>query len=486
MSLMQQPRPDVFPAGTEDRVLAAFHRAANAVPFYRALLRARGVRAEAVRDMASFLRCCPVLDKSTTFDRVPLDTLSVGGRLPDLSEVLTSSGRGGRFSFGVSTRAESAANVRFLDDAFDAAFQVRSRSTLAINCLPMGVGFSSHCMTVATTSVREDMAVALVQTFGHHYDQILLVGDPLFMKRLTDHAREKAVDWRRYRVHVILGEEIFGEHYRRYLAGCLGVDPGRPEAGYIMSSFGVGELGLHLAYETRATIAVRQAAAVNPGFAREVFGAALDHGAVLPTLFTFDPLRVLPEILEPDDDGYGLLTTSMLDEARTIPLLRYQAGDVAALVDYTRVADLAAQHGVVLPDPLPMALLALRGRSSEALPNGSHVGVYKDALYADPDVADRVTGALRLVFEDARCTLHVQLAPSAVEDARLLHVIEAAVPLAARPANVVLWPYARFPYGMTLDYERKFSYYQPGDAGTRPGAPQLPEPALELLGPVDI
>ena len=39
----------------------------------------------------------------------------------------------------------------------------------------MGVIFSSDRMTVATTSVREDMAVALVEKFGHHYDQIVLV-----------------------------------------------------------------------------------------------------------------------------------------------------------------------------------------------------------------------------------------------------------------------------------------------------------------------
>ena len=71
-----------------------------------------------------------------------------------------------------------------MDRAFDDAFSVKARKTLTINCLPMGVVFSSHCMTVATTSVREDMALALVATFGHHYEQIVLCGDPLFMKRL--------------------------------------------------------------------------------------------------------------------------------------------------------------------------------------------------------------------------------------------------------------------------------------------------------------
>ena len=39
-----------------------------------------------------------------------------------------------------------------------------------------------------------------------------------------------------------------------------------------MSSFGVGELGLHLCYETRATIALRRALVQHPAFARELLG----------------------------------------------------------------------------------------------------------------------------------------------------------------------------------------------------------------------
>jgi hypothetical protein len=32
-----------------------------------------------------------------------------------------------------------------------------------------------------------------------------------------------------------------------------------------------------------------------------------------------------------------------------------------------------------------------------------------------------------------------------------------------RPMRLVLWAYAAFPFGMTLDYERKFTYYAPGE-----------------------
>src|SRR5215210_2074855 len=145
----------LFGGETQARVLGEFRRAAVEVPAYGTLLEEHGVRAGDVHDLASFTRRCPLLSKGNTFDRFPLERLSVGGKLTGIADVLTSSGHGGRFSFGVISRKEAAASADFLDRAFDAAFGVAARKTLAINCLPMGVVFSSKLMTVATTSVRE-------------------------------------------------------------------------------------------------------------------------------------------------------------------------------------------------------------------------------------------------------------------------------------------------------------------------------------------
>ena len=295
-----------------------------------------------VVDAASFSRLCPLTNKDNTFNRFELDQICVTGGMRNLAGVLTSSGQGGRFAFGLSTRAQASGGADFIDDALDAAFQIRARSTLAINCLPMGVGFSSQVMTVATTSVREDMALGLVRAFGAHYDQILLVGDPLFLKKLTDRARHDGVDWSRYRINVVIGEEIFGEHcgehFRSYLAACLGLDADRPEHGYVMSSFGVGELGLHLCYETPATIALHRAASKDQGLACELLAGG-DAATTPPMIFAFNPRRTFMEIVEPDQDGYGRLTISMLDDETPLPLMRYQTGDVARLLDAVEVAE---------------------------------------------------------------------------------------------------------------------------------------------------
>jgi phenylacetate-CoA ligase len=452
----------VFGPDVLDRLLAELRRAADHVPAYRVLLDEQRAPVEQVHDYETFSRLCPLLSRTNTFDRFPLAELSAGGALPDVADVLTSSGHGGHFSFGVISRKEAAARASFVDDALDAAFAVRSRSTLAINCLPMGVVFSSNCMTVATTSVREDMAVALLQQFGDRYEQIILFGDPLFMKRLIDYGAEQAVDWRQHRFHVVIGGEIFGEHFRRYVAEALGLDLNRPEAGYIMSSFGVAELGLNLGFETPATIALRRQAVEHPAFARALLGSATDPTTCLPMLFTFNPKRTFLEIIAPDRRGYGLLTVSMLDPERCVPLLRYQTGDVARLLDGDHVAATAGAHGVPV-DGIPPALLVFQGRDREALPNGARVGFYKDALYANQSLARHLTGAFRLIFSGPCCTMHVQLVRGQVSETFRLHDVVSELAGDLRPARIVLWPYREFPFGMGLDYERKFSYYVPGE-----------------------
>jgi phenylacetate-CoA ligase len=303
--------------------------------------------------------------------------------------------------------------------------------------------------------------VALLTTFGAHYEQVLIVTDPLFLRRLIDYGDEKGVPWQRFRLGVILGEEIFGEHFRAYVAERLGLDLDRPDLGYIMSSFGVGELGLHLCYETPATIAVRRAARRDPELARELFGEC----DVLPMVLAFNERRTLIESLDPDQNGYGRLTISMLDTTLPVPLLRYQTGDVVRWLDPSRVTIALLRRGIALPGPLPASMLALAGREKEQLPDKSYVGTYKDALYADADIADWLTGAFRVTpIETGFVIVHVQLVQGAKVPADFADRVRAVLGIPAFAGQVVVSRYEDFPYGMGLDYERKFAYYVPGEA----------------------
>jgi phenylacetate-CoA ligase len=243
------------------------------------------------------------------------------------------------------------------------------------------------------------------------------------------------------------------------VAARLGLDLDRPDSGYIMSSFGVGELGLHLCYETPETIAIRRSAQQDPELARELFGEC----DVLPMVLAHNERRTFVEALDLDHAGYGRLTISMLDPTLPVPLLRYQTGDIVRLLDPSRVALALWQRGTPVRGPLP-PMVALAGRERERLPSGSYVGVYKDALYADTDIADRLTGAFRVMpVGGSFVIVHVQLVPGATAVPDFADRVRAVLGIPAYAGQVVVSKYEDFPYGMNLDYERKFAYYVPGE-----------------------
>jgi phenylacetate-CoA ligase len=379
------------------------------------------------------------------------------GSLAQVSNVLTSSGHSGKFAVGLSTWKQQKAAAGMVDLGLQHAFDVDSRRTLLINCLPMGVRFVSRAVTVAETSVREDMALAILEQMAPHFEQVILVVDPLFLKRLLDFAREKAFDWGALPVHCIVGEEVIGENFRTYVAKELQANLARPEGGFIGSSMGVAELGLNLLFETPQTVHLRRLA--DGGDDTVMTHIGIDGTETFtPMVFVYNPLRTFVEILEPDAHGYGALTISLLDPALPVPLLRYQTGDVARFVD---AAPLQGQLDKAEHEPMPFPMVAVKGRDKDMLANGASVGAYKDALYGDAAVARLLTGAFRVSDSDpSDVTVDVQLvrdADNAVDQEAVEDLFRTFAPQ-QRPARVTVWPFAAFPYGMNLDYERKFPY----------------------------
>lgn len=445
----------------ERRVLASFRRAASGSPAYAQILGEHNVIPASIDSVKAFMAQVPVLDKRATFERFPLDALWMPGTAARLAGVLTSSGQGGSFGFGLITRAQAADASGGIDLGLQRAFDVDRRKTLLINCLPMGVRFHSNAVTVADVSVREDMAVALMRAFAAHFAQIVLVMDPLFAKRLLDHADETGFDLRSQRIHAILGEEAFGERFRGHLCERLGVDPEDRRSAFVGSSMGVGELGLNLFFETRETVALRRMLDRDTQIRAQFLGRG-DPADPPPLIFACNPLRTLVEVLEPDAHGFGDLAVSMVEADIALPLLRYRTGDVARLLTDDEVDALCGLAGDrVKPPPFP--LVAIAGRRKDVLPNGRTVLAYKDGLYRNPTIAARITGAIRLSLRDVGVHADVQLrrevqAPSGFET-----TIAQTLASEGETMTIRCWPFAEFPYGMNLDYERKFAYFRPED-----------------------
>ncbi len=149
-------------------LLPAFRRAAEHSPAYRTLLAEAGVDPSSIKSPEAFVGRCPILDKSKTFKRFAADQLICDDMRPgDLASIITSSGHGGGgFAFGICSRKQLKGARQLIDLGLDMAFDIDTRRTLLVNCLPMGVTFSSDVVCVANVSVREDMACAIVNQAG--------------------------------------------------------------------------------------------------------------------------------------------------------------------------------------------------------------------------------------------------------------------------------------------------------------------------------
>src|SRR3954469_1390468 len=97
---------------------AAFMNAASRVPAYQTLLAESGIIPDRIRTFEDFERV-PVLEKSNTFSRFPIDQLCVDGTLGQLGSVLTSSGHSGVFAFGLTEVGDLEKTTKWIDDLLD-------------------------------------------------------------------------------------------------------------------------------------------------------------------------------------------------------------------------------------------------------------------------------------------------------------------------------------------------------------------------------
>jgi len=434
--------------------LEAFQRAAQRVPAYRTLLAEAGIQTPAITEVSHFSQL-PILEKSATFQRFEIAQLCLDGELGPLASVLTSSGHSGIFAFGLTSRGTMPTAAEWTDGLLDELFQVRSKPTLLINCLPMGVKVSTQACTLAETSVRPDMAVGLVRAFGQHYAQIILVGETGFIKHLLELGAQAGVDWKRFLVHVIVGEEPLAENGRKYLEHLLG-SSFRETKGIIVSSMGVGEIGLNLFFEAppgTALISLRRWLHENPAQREAILGAS----DWVPCLFTYDPRRIFVEF-----DAAGRLVLTTLDPGLRLPLIRYATGDHGRFIRVPaelRPALEAAGISWELLQAVP--IVAIEGRGSHAL--AGQLPVYpeavKEGIYHDLTLAALTTVNFRLVSGPERARVRIQLSPGVKPDAELPQKFKVAISHYVRaPLDVTCEAYESFGDGMTLDYERKFPY----------------------------
>jgi phenylacetate-CoA ligase len=401
-------------------VIALFHRVAATVPAYGKFLREHDIDPATVTTMDDF-RALPLIDKDSYHRRYPLPELCRDGRLDGCDMIAVSSGSSGQPTVWPRSLADELRIARRFEQVFR-GFRAHERSTLAVVCFPLGtwVGglFTTACVrhlaakgypiTVVAPGNNKAEILRVLPELADHFDQVVLLGYPPFVKDVVDTGVAAGFDWSRHAVKLVLAGEVFSEEWRDLVGQRAGMsDPARDSA----SLYGTADAGV-LGNETSLSVSIRRFLAGRPDLARELFGDSR-----LPTLVQYDPASRFFEVHE---------GTLLFSGDNGVPLIRYHIADNGGVVSSKDMLDFCARNGFTPAVDNDLPFVFVFGRSlftvsffgANIYPENVTVGLEQ------PGISDWVTGKFVLetvsdADENTRLRVTVELAPGRTGDAEL-------------------------------------------------------------------
>lgn len=435
----------------EKGVIPAFKSAGAKCSYYKKLLEEAGVDIRQIKDIDSFKKLVPVIDKKIFQE--PLSDLCFHGKIDKLQAISVSSGFSRDFSYSLSSKEELKKIFFYCDFLLDYNLHTQKNKTLFINCLGMGVKVYTS-LSLAETSVRPDSVLAIIKKASPYFKQFIIVGNAYFLKKVAEDIAQSSINLSSKALHLLMGEDWFPENYRSYLSGLLGHEADLPQRGIISASFGISELGLSLFQETKETIQIRRLAFENKAFREALFGEGIK---ICPAFFQYNPLAIFLEEIEES------LVFTILRKDALIPLLRYDSRDKGKIIPYRHLEKILKNfhYEKYLPE-FKLPLVAVFGRKDKVLNiNGIDITPeeIKEALYSDFEAAALTTGYFRMSNENNILKLEVQLKEAKVPSEKIENKFKEAMKKYVKiDFSLLLYPYEKFPYGMGLIYEQKFKY----------------------------
>lgn len=317
-----------------------FHKTADSVPAYSAFLAEHNIDAAAVRKFSDFQKL-PMVTKQNYLQRHPLPDLCRNGSLAACDMVAVSSGSTGKPTFWPRFVTDELSIATRFEQIFHDSFHADERKTLAVVCFALGtwvgglytMGCCRHLatkgypITIIAPGNNKDEIFRVVQELGPHFDQVVMLGYPPFLKDVIDTGRARGIVWDDLKLKFVLAGEVFSEEWREL----MGERTGSSSPCYDSSSlYGTADAGV-LGNETPLSICIRRFLASRPEVARELFGESR-----LPTLVQYDPLSRFFEV----HDG-----TLLFSGDNGVPLVRYHISDQGGTMSHCDMMKFLAGHG---------------------------------------------------------------------------------------------------------------------------------------------
>lgn len=418
---------------------------------FKTYLKDANVDLATISSIKDFKEKVPIVNKEIVFH--DNENLYLKENLRDCKNVLLSSGSTGKFSFGLASEKDLNRSRQVLELFLDYYFHILDKKTLIINCL-QAVKIPNIDACVIEIGPRIDSFVYVLKTLVDKFEQVIIIGDNYFVKNALEEAIAKEIDVKNNIVHLVMGGVYLSENMRNYFAFLLNIDIDNPSKGLILSSMGISEFGLNLFFESQETINLRRLLLKDKVLRSKIIKN--DYPGFLPMFFNY-----LPQSFFIEDVNKNIVITD-LSSSLNFPLIRYDTQDVGTLIDYLELKKVLLNYESSHYLPVfksPLALIYGKDEFVEYKEKRIYPQQILDGIYSNFDLAAKTTGYFRLSKKHSDVHLEIQLKEGVVIGSELvkqyqdsiLKFIDVDIP-------VNLYFYREFPYGMALDYERKFKF----------------------------
>ena len=348
---------------TGDRaVLKFFAFVKKKVSGYRDFLAQNGAAGARARTIADFKKL-PIPDKKTYIKTHAMEDLLPRGDMGRLTTISCTSGSTGEPSYFPRGEEQDWQYEHIAELFLRNQFDIEQKKTLGIIGFGLGIWIGGiftyknlnsiaqkgYALTLAPVGTNKNIFLKTFKDLAHHFDQVLLMGYPPFIKDVLDEGRDRGIAWGSHRIKILTATEGFSERFRLYLAKKAGIqNPLRD----IINVYGTVELGT-MAHETPVANLIRRLAVRHKGVYRSIFPDA----TLLPTLAQYYPhLTYFEEV------GGELVATGF---GSSYPLVRYRLHDRGGVIGFDEMIEKFKELNI---DILAQAMRAGIGETIMRLP----------------------------------------------------------------------------------------------------------------------
>ncbi len=329
--------------GGERMVMRLFRHVAKTVPAYQQLLKAHTIDQKEINTVGD-IKNLPIIDKESYLRKFDFIDLFSNRDISKATTISATSGSSGEpFYFPRGEEQDSQYEYvaeHFLRNQFD----IHRKKTLGIIGFGLGIWIGGiftykvfnkiaskgNRLTLAPVGSNLEYYIKIIKKFGDHYDQILLMGYPPFVKDIIDEGEEQGIRWARHSVRILTAAEGFSENFREYLAKKTSIANSFRD---IINMYGTVELGT-MAHETAFANLIRKIAVENENVFQRIFPGA-NHE---PTLAQYYPQMVYFENYNGEVIASGI--------GSSIPLVRYRFHDLGGVISFNTMVELLQEEGV--------------------------------------------------------------------------------------------------------------------------------------------